>query len=110
MLTYLFRKQRSESFEFADITFVECEQQLLNPLVGSVVERVEDGMHELWSRTSQHISVKDVQMGKKRSAHQFPEVVDRVAKEGGNSQVVRAKYTFLRRQVLRRVDACEVEE
>ena len=45
-----------------------------------------------------------------RVQQQLAEVVDRVAKEGGNSQVVRAKYTFLRRQVLRRVDACEVEE
>ena len=47
MLTYLFRKQRSESFEFPDVAFVEDEEEFLYPVVGRTIESVEDWVGEL---------------------------------------------------------------
>ena len=50
MLTNLFGKERGECLELADIALVEREQQLLDPVVFRAIERVQDWVHELWSR------------------------------------------------------------
>jgi hypothetical protein len=44
-MAYLLPKKRALCFEFADITLVECEEELLDPFVGGTVQRVEDGVH-----------------------------------------------------------------
>ena len=40
--TDLFREDRCESLELADVALVECEQQLLDPVVRRVVQRVKN--------------------------------------------------------------------
>ena len=44
-MAYLLPKKRALRFEFTDITLIECEEELLDPFVGSTVQRVEDGVH-----------------------------------------------------------------
>lgn len=51
----------------------------------------------------------DRRCGLMTTAHQFTEIVDRVSEESGNPQVVRTKHALLCRQVLRRIDARQVQ-
>ena len=44
-MAYLLPEKWALCFEFPDITLVECEKKLLDPLVRSPVQRVEDGVH-----------------------------------------------------------------
>jgi hypothetical protein len=47
---YLFGEERRKSLEFPNIPFVECEKELLEPFVLSLVQRVQNRMHELQVR------------------------------------------------------------
>jgi hypothetical protein len=44
-MAYLLPEKRALRFEFADITLIECEKKLLDPLVRSTIQRVQDGVH-----------------------------------------------------------------
>jgi hypothetical protein len=44
VMAYLLPEKRALCFEFADITFIECEEELLDPFVRSTVQRVQDGV------------------------------------------------------------------
>ena len=44
---YLFWEQRCKRLEFPNVPFIEREKQLLEPFVLSLVQRVQNRMHEL---------------------------------------------------------------
>ena len=43
-MAYLLPEKRALCFEFTDITFIECEKELLDPFVRSTLQRVQDGV------------------------------------------------------------------
>lgn len=44
---YLSREQRRQCFELADVALVEIEQELLDPRIRRVIERIQDRVHQL---------------------------------------------------------------
>jgi len=52
-MAYLLPEKWALCFEFTDITLIECEKKLLDPFMGSAIQRVQDGVHKL-RNTSLH--------------------------------------------------------
>lgn len=46
-MAYLFDELGSEALELPDIAFVEREEEVFEPCVGGVVERIENWVNEL---------------------------------------------------------------
>ena len=46
-MTNLPSEERYQGLESANISLVECKQQLLDPIVWRVVEGIQDGVHQL---------------------------------------------------------------
>lgn len=70
----------------AEVTTVECEEQVAQPRVWCLIQRVEDGVEE-----------------------KFAEVVNGVGDKRGDAEVVGASLAFAKVEVCK-VDAGEVEE